>query len=74
MPERGKRGHAVDIRVHQSDDEYWEAQEFWHSYRLQQLQPEQFAAVVDRILSRKTRLIGPGHEQSASLFTLLMER
>jgi len=57
-----------------TNEEYWDAQEFWHSYRLQNLSPEQFASVVGRILSEETRLVAPRHDKSGSPFSQFLER
>lgn len=63
----------MSSQSYSNNEEYWEAQEFWHSYRLQELSAEQFATVVGRILSDDIRLVGPRRENSGSPFAGLID-
>lgn len=64
----------MEDRIVTPDEESHEVLEFWHSYRLQQLQPGRFAHVVDRILSRQSSLVGPRREFTGDVFSRLMEQ
>lgn len=57
-----------------SNEEYWDAQEFCHSYHLQQMSPTQFVSAVDRILSNETRLIGPRRAKCSDAFAVFLDR
>lgn len=64
----------MEGRIVTPDEEGREVLEFWHSYRLQQLQPGRFAQVVDRILSHQSGLVGPRREVSGDVFSRLIEQ